>query len=157
MTKYVLVNRRAGMFTNEAKLSSRASIASAMSLVASDEIVHDRMPSDKLARRVVVLDLDEAAATNLASRISSDVVMEPLVRRQLHYHRPSEVRDATPLAPRAAAAVNAAGQYQTSITAGGAPLGDIDVMFYIADQSGHINTTTVHASANGRAAVSLAP
>jgi subtilisin len=155
MAKYVMINRRAGKFTEEAKLASRASIASAMSLVSSKDILEDRSPKDKLARRVVVLDLDEAGATRLASQISSDVALEPLVRRQLHYHRPAEVRDATPLAPRIAAAVNAAGQYQVSITAGGASLGNIDVMFYVADQSGHINTTTVHAPANGRAGISL--
>jgi subtilisin len=151
-----MVNRRAGKFTEEAKLASRASIASAMSLVSSKAVLEDRAPKDELARRVVVLDLDEAAATRLASQISSDVAFEPLVRRQLHYRRPAELRDAAPLAPRAAA-VNAAGQYQVSITAGGAALGNIDVMFYVTDQSGHINTVTVHASANGRASTSLLP
>lgn len=46
MPKYVMVNRRAGKFTEEAKLASRASIASAMSLVSSKAVLEDRAPKD---------------------------------------------------------------------------------------------------------------
>ena len=155
MAKYVLVNRRAGKFTEEAKLASRASIASAMSLVPSRAVLDDRVPKDMLARRVAVLDLDEAAATRLASQVSPDVVLEPLIIRRLHHRRPAELRDATPVARVAASA--AAGQYQVTITAGGARLGNIDVMLYVADQFGNINTSTVKASANGQASIQLAP
>src|SRR5580700_7058126 len=115
MAKYVLVNRRAGKFTEEAKLASRASIASAMSLVSSRDILDDRVPKDPLARRVAVLDLDDAAASKLAREISSDVVLEPLMRREMHHRMPAEVREAAPIVR----AVNAAGQYQVTITAGG--------------------------------------
>jgi hypothetical protein len=153
MAKYVLVNRRAGKFTEEAKLASRASIASAMSLVSSRDILDDRVPKDPLARRVAVLDLDDAAASKLAREISSDVVLEPLMRREMHHRMPAEVREAAPIVR----AVNAAGQYQVTITAGGRRLNDIEVMFYVADQFGSINTSTVKTSANGQASISLSP
>ncbi|MBR0719204.1 S8 family serine peptidase [Bradyrhizobium liaoningense] len=155
MPKYVLVNRRAGMFTDQAKLASRASIASALSLVPNNAILDDRVPKDKLARRVAVLDLDEAEATRLASEVSSDVVLEPLIIRKLHHRRPAELRNATLAVPAAAAA--GAAQYQVTIAAGGGRLGDIEVMFYVADPFGTIKTVTTRTSPNGQASIALRP
>ena len=156
MPKYVLVNRRAGRFTAQAKLASRASIASALSLVPNNAILDDRVPSDKLARRVAVLDLDEAEATRLASQVTSDVVLEPLIIRKLHHRKPAELRNAT-LVTTAAAVAAGAGRYQVTIKGGGKPLGDIDVMFYVSDPFGTITTVTARASANGQASVALRP
>lgn len=154
MAQYVLVNRRAGLFTAQAKIASRASIASAVALVPDAAIIDDHAPTDELARRVVVLDLDEPAATRLKSELTTDAILEPLVRRHLHYRIPAELRRATPLQARAGAGGSS---YQVTITAGGAPLGGIDVMFYVADPSGHMNVATQQANAAGKASVDLAP
>jgi subtilisin family serine protease len=153
MAQYVLVNRRSGLFTTEAKLASRASIASAMALVPQRAVVDDHAPSDKLARRVVVLELDDTEATNLASRLSADSVLEPLIHRKLHYRRPSELRNAVPLQART---TGITGQYQVTITGNGTPLADIDVMFYVADRSGSISIATQRTTSNGRASMGLA-
>jgi Subtilase family len=154
MAQYVLVNRRAGKFTSDTKLASRASIASAMSFVPRNAVVNDHAPKDELARRVVVLDLDDAAATKLASEVSQDVFFEPLVRRKLHHYRPAEVRDVT---PRKAMATAGAGKYKVTIKGGGAPLVGIDVMFYVADQPGSVSTSTTQTNAKGQASIDLAP
>ena len=154
MAQYVLVNRRAGLFTAEAKIASRASIASAMAMVPVSAILDDHAPEDELARRVVVLDLDDDAAQKLRGELTPDAVLEPLIRRKLHHRRPAELRDASPLQAR----IGAGGShYHVTITGGGSPLGDIDVMFYIADASGHVNYTTVRTSDAGQASVALAP
>ena len=153
MAQYVLVNRRAGKFTDDTKIASRASVASAMSLVPEHSVINDHAPKDELARRVVVLDLNDAQATELASKISDDVIFEPLVRRKLHYHRPAEVRDATPHKMLAAGAQ----KYQVTITGGGAPLAGVDVTFYVADESGSVSTSTTQTDAEGHASIELAP
>jgi len=116
-----------------------------MALVPSHAILDDHAPKDELARRVVVLDLDEKAAANLASQLTADAVLEPLVYRKLHHRRPTEVRTAIPFrAPTA----RPSAQYQVTITGGGRPLADIDVLFYVADPSGQISTNTVRTNAN---------
>lgn len=60
MPRYVLVNRRAGMFTNDAKLASRAAVATSLGLLRNIRVVEDRDPKDEFARRVVLLDADAA-------------------------------------------------------------------------------------------------
>jgi len=154
MAQYVLVNRRAGMFTPDAKIASRASVASAVALIPSAAVISDHAPEDELARRVVVLELDDPAATKLKSELTADAMLEPLIRRKLHHRRPAELRDATPMQPRAGAGGT---KYSVTISGSGAPLGDIDVMFYIADQSGHINAVTKHANSTGKASITMAP
>jgi subtilisin family serine protease len=153
VAQYVLVNRRAGMFTRQAKIASRASIATAVALLPNAAILDDHAPSDELARRVVVLELDDTAASKLKSELTPDAVLEPLIRRKLHHRRPAELRDAGPMQARAAAG---SGQYQVTVTGAGAPLGDIDVMFYVADQSGHVNVSTQRTNASGKASITLA-
>jgi len=124
-----------------------------MALVPERAIVNDHVPKDELARRVVVLELDDAAATRLASGLSADTILEPLIHRKLHSRRPSEFRYATPLDTRAASTV---ANYQVTIMAGGTPLPDIDVMFYISDLSGSISAATQRTDSNGRASIGLA-
>jgi subtilisin len=140
------------MFTPEAKMASRASIASAVAMLPNAAILDDHAPADELARRVVVLELDDPAATRLKSQLTSDAILEPLIRRKLHHRRPAELRDATPLQ---ATALSGDTSYKVTVTGGGAPLGDIDVMFYIADQSGHISVSTQRSNAAGKASVKL--
>jgi hypothetical protein len=154
MAQYVLVNRRAGKFTKEAKTASRASIASAMAFAPPGAMLQDSAPKDETARRVVILDLDDAAAQKLAAETSEDAILEPLIRRQLHHRRPRELEGAVPLQTVLA---SVAGSYNVKVTGGGAPLPDTDVMFYVANSFGQMSTSTVRADANGRAAIRLAP
>src|SRR5229473_5739972 len=60
MPRYVLVNRRAGMFTNEAKLAPRAAVATSLGLRRNIRVVEDRDRKDEFARRVVLLNADAA-------------------------------------------------------------------------------------------------
>jgi subtilisin len=154
MAQYVLVNRRAGKFTKEAKTASRASIASAMAFVSPGEVLQDSSPKDETARRVVVLDLDDAAAQKLAAETSEDAILEPLVRRKLHHRFPRELEGAVPLQTVLA---SVAGSYTVRVTGDRAPLPDTDVMFYVANSFGQMSTSTIRTDANGRASISLAP
>jgi subtilisin family serine protease len=154
MAKYILMNRRSGKFTPEAKIASRATVASALGLMADARIVEDHQPADELARRVVVLDISEGEVAALKGRIAADAILEPLVRRELHYRRPIELEGALPFT--APAAANGGGAYSVSITGGGAPLADIEILFYVRDASGQIRTATTRTDAAGTARLDLA-
>jgi subtilisin len=157
MPQYVLINRRAGKFTNEAKHASRAAVAMTLSSLAGNaKIVHDKDPKDELARRVVVLDADANYIASLRSTLSPDTILEPLVRRSMHRHRPIELMTAIPRAAISGTAGAAAGGvYRTTIHAGGNPLAGIEVMFYIRNQLGQIQTTTANTDNQGHASVPL--
>lgn len=155
MAQYVLVNRRAGKFTDDAKIASRASIASALAMTSAAAIVDDHAPADETARRVVILELNENDATTLKGRIGTDAMLEPLVRRSLHLKRPIELQAALPFQAAAAGAAPVA--YQVTITGGGAPLGDIEVLFYVRDALGSLRTPSMRTDAKGVARLALSP
>jgi hypothetical protein len=158
MPRYVLINRRAGKFTDTAKHASRAAVAMTLSrLGGSARVVHDKDPKDELARRVVVLDADASSIAALQSTLSPDAIIEPLIRRSAH-RRPIELRSAIPRAAVAGTVGGAAGAaYTTTIKAGGNPLSGIEVMFYVQDQSGQIQTLKTNTDQQGRCGLTLRP
>jgi hypothetical protein len=153
MARYVLVNRRAGLFTEEAKVASRASLASTLTLLKKPKIEADHEPKDPLARRVVVLDADPNEVAALRPKLPPSAVLEPLVRRQLHRRRPQLMRNATPLHVKVMASAKA--QYTVTITGSNKPLAGIEVLLYLSNAHGQTQNTTVNTDANGKAAIKL--
>src|SRR5260370_36273215 len=92
MPQYVLVNRRSGMFTKSAKISSRATVPATLGLLTSAKIVADNQPADPLARQVVLLDADPGQVAALQSTLPADSILEPAVRRDLRRLRPLQRR-----------------------------------------------------------------
>jgi len=103
MAEYVLVNRRSGMFTNNAKIASRATVQATLGLLTSAQIVADYKPKDPLARQVVLLEANSEQVAALRAKLSADSILEPAVRRNLHRRIPIEPRPAMPLAVTAKA------------------------------------------------------
>lgn len=134
MPRYVLANRRAGMYTSEEKHASRAAVATTLArLEGSSRVVGDKNPVDDLARRVVILDADAAQIAAMQASLPADAILEPLIRRSLHRRVPMAMRNAMPM-PAAAAA--GASSYRVTITAGGQPLAGIQVLIYLRGPSG---------------------
>jgi Subtilase family len=147
MPRYVLVNRRAGKFTAEAKEASRAHVATAITrLEQNAKIVSDKNPKDELARRVVVFDADANEVARMRTSLSNDVIIEPLIRRFLHRRTPLAFSKAVPVkaAARSVSATQTAGSpYSVKVTAGGQALAGIQVMFYFSGTgSGYTTVTT---------------
>jgi subtilisin family serine protease len=158
MPQYVLVNRRAGKFTPEAKHASRAAVATTlMRLEGSVRVVHDKDPADDLARRVVLLDADAAQVAKIRSTMPADAILEPAVRRSLHHHTPVEVKTSLPLsaALTARTARATASSYRVTIKGGGKPLSGIDVMFYLQDRAGQTHTTDTTTNSLGQARINV--
>ena len=150
MAKFILVNRRAGLFTDTAKHASRAAVASALGMFGTQaKVVADHNPTDMLARRVVVFEADAANVAAMQSRLAPDAIIEPLVYRQLHHQRrPASLRRAAALDSQVLK--TAKSSFILMITAGGRPLGGIDVIAYVRDSAGSPNPTMLRADANGR-------
>jgi len=147
MPQYVLVNRRSGMFTNQEKIASRASVPATLGLLTSARIVADHKPEDPLARQVVLLDADAAQVAALRATLPVDSILEPAVRRNLHRHVPIELR---PAMPHAVTAMSGASTYSVTITAGGKPLAKIEVMLYLRDPGGQVQVKTVNSDSKGK-------
>ena len=151
MPRYVLVNRRAGKFSAEAKHASRAQVATALARIeGSAKIIADKDPADDLARRVVVFDADPAAVAKLQASLSPDAILEPLIRRSLHRRvLPMGFANVTPLPETA----GGSSQYQVKITAGGQALAGIQVIFYFRGPGGAPSDRTVNTDNQGVATV----
>lgn len=148
MPQYVLVNRRSGKFTNDSKIASRATVATTLGMLTSARIVSDNRPEDPLARHVVLLDADSEQVASLRASMPADSILEPAVRRNLHPRRvPIELRSAI---PHTATAKAKGTRYSLTVTGGGAPLPNIDVMLYLSDPGGQTQTTTVKTDAKGK-------
>jgi subtilisin family serine protease len=155
MPQYVLVNRRSGKFTAEAKVASRATVTATLGVLTSARIVADHKPQDPLARQVVLLDADAGQVAALRATLPADSILEPVVRRNLHMRVPIELRPAVEHTTVAAAAK--ATPYKVTVTAGGKPLGNIDVMIYLRDPGGQVQTKTVKSDAKGRVSMPIQP
>src|SRR5881394_3670099 len=102
MPEYVLVNRRAGMFTDDLKIASRATVHATLGMLTGANIVADHQPVDPLARQVVLLNADAAQVASIRANMSPDSILEPAVRRNLHLQIPIELK---PTVPHTASAV----------------------------------------------------
>ncbi|HEX3092999.1 MAG TPA: S8 family serine peptidase [Candidatus Angelobacter sp.] len=150
MPEYVLINRRSGLFTSEAKIASRATVGTALGLMSSAQIVADHSPEDPTARHVVLFNADSGQVAAMRATLPADAILEPVVRRALHRRIPIELQPAMPHVMGTTAAAAAATSYKVTITAGGAPLAKIDVMLYMRDPGGGIQNTTVKTDASGK-------
>lgn len=154
MPRYVLVNRRAGKYTAEAKRASRAQVATVIArLDRSAKIVADRNPKDELARRVVILDSDASAIEKVQGSLHPDAVLEPLIRRPLHRRLPAGFVHAMPTT--ASASVKPSTPYRVMITAGGHVLEGIQVTFYYRGASGHSHQLNVVTNKDGVAGMEV--
>lgn len=147
MPQYVLVNRRSGMFTNDEKIASRATVSATLGLLTSARIVADHRPADPLARHVVLLDADPEQVAALRATMPVDSILEPAVRRNLHHRVPIELGTTM---PHAATTKGGATNYKLTVIAGGKPLGKIDVMLYLRDPGGQVQIKTVKTNAKGK-------
>jgi subtilisin len=154
MARFVLVNRRAGLFTDTTKEASRAAVANAVAAFGSRaKVLADKDPADPLARRVVVFEADPAQAAQIRANAGPHAIVEPLVYRHLHRIHPAFLRGAAPLDLHALR--RNGHSFNITVTGGREPLGGAQVMLYLADAFRNITTTMVEADADGRVRVSV--
>jgi subtilisin family serine protease len=86
MTRFIMANRRAGLFSDSEKIASRAAVATALNspMMAGADLIQDNDPVDMTARQVVVFEADPKEVAVRALTLPSDVIVEPEI---LHYPR----------------------------------------------------------------------
>lgn len=77
MARYVIANRRAGKFSPDEKIRSRSNMSDALNSISPYSIVNDINPSDPLARRISVVNLDQTQLEHLLQNLHEDVIFEP--------------------------------------------------------------------------------
>jgi subtilisin family serine protease len=154
MARFVLVNRRSGLYTDAAKHASRSSVASTLSALGSRaKVLSDHDPPDQLARRVVVFEAEPAQVAQLGANLGPHTIIEPLVYRHLHRFRPPFLRAATPLDVQALRSEG--NRFAISVTGRREPLAGAEVLLYFADRFRNVTTTTVTADAEGRVSLTV--
>ncbi len=87
MARFVMANRRAGKFHKPEKLDSRKVLDAAVhSVTHMATLIHDFIPEDPLARRVLVFDADPGEMAAITREMSDDVILEPEI---LHWTEPT--------------------------------------------------------------------
>jgi subtilisin len=148
MTDFVLVNRRAGLFSDAEKQSSRKSIAGALDVLGSRvRIVADHCPRDPLARRVVTLEARDADIAALRPELGPYAIIEPLVRRHLHRLLPAAHLWTPPSGARPPCA--GGNRFTATLNGGGGTFGQAQVLVYLADERGNGAVATTSADASG--------
>jgi subtilisin family serine protease len=92
MARYVMANRRAGKFTTDEKLASRASMATVLggSFMAGASIIQENQPKRETARQGALFEAEPAEMTVKMSSLPDDVIVEPEI---LHYTEVSRPMD----------------------------------------------------------------
>lgn len=129
MARYVIANRRAGKFSDAAKVASRAEVATALATMPFASIIHDKNPDDPLARRVTVVEADPGAMAMRNAGLLPDVIVEPEIFHYLEWLPP---RDVMPFRRQGSvpAAVGAS-PFAISVTGNGKPLPFATVKLYV--------------------------
>jgi hypothetical protein len=135
--------------------NSRASAQTTLSMLTTARVVSDERPEDPTARHVVLLDADADQVASLRAKLPPDSILEPAIRRKLHTRIPIEAHGAFPRAATAArmrtsVAKAKAKPYTIAVTGGGKPLAGFNVMFYLRDPGGQIQTDTMKTDARGK-------
>jgi len=84
MARYIMANRRAGLFSTDAKLRSRAAldVSYAMEFAATSNLVNEFSGRSETSRRTLVLDIDPAEVAAKKKQLPPQVMIEPEI---LHY------------------------------------------------------------------------
>jgi hypothetical protein len=78
MARFVVANRRAGKFTEQAKVAARAAADNAVEALARHgTVLEDRNPPDATARRMAIIEADPAEARRLRQELPREVILEP--------------------------------------------------------------------------------
>lgn len=97
MARYVMSNRRAGKFTTEEKLASRASVSKVLGgpLMAGASILRESVPKQETARHLILFEAEPAEVAAKVSNLPKDVIVEPEILHYTDIYRPMDFLDIT--------------------------------------------------------------
>ena len=95
MARFVMSNLRAGRFTKDAKLKSRAALHDALSsnFMSGATIIRDSQAKRETARQMVIFEAEEAEVEEKRKNLDTNVVVEREVQHYFDSNRPMELLD----------------------------------------------------------------
>jgi subtilisin family serine protease len=132
-TKFVMANRRAGMFADSRKKQSRDSLSAfwERNIRPNVRLIGDIDPPDETRRRIIVF---EGSASEIAAKrkeLGGDVILEPEIRHRIRPTPPTAQPIEAPLRP----------EIDVIVTGDGRPLQGVSVTLVLADPSGAVTQT----------------
>lgn len=154
MTRFVIANRRRGLFRPEDKIRSRMSVAMALDGLASAQVLEDLQPEDPTARRVTIVEADPLEIENKLAELPADVIVEPEILHLPTIVPPPDLERSIP--PLALPADALADMIEMVVTGGGVALADANVILHTRSLGG-VTKTERRTNARGRVTFTLAP
>jgi subtilisin len=153
MPKYIMANKRAGLFTSAAKTASRTAVDTTFATIRNNvDVIHDHQPGDLQLRRVVVFNAEAAEIQALRQNLPQDVLLEPEI---VHWPTASFLvppLDLIGIRRQAVAAPFRVGmglQLTVNILGGGQPLASAEVILVLQGFGGFRQTLAGRTGADG--------
>jgi subtilisin len=152
MARYVMANRRAGMFTKSEQITSREAVGVALArqFAAGTNIIQDAAPDDPTARRVVIFDADPAEIEAKQALVSPDVLIEPEI---LHYPAapfPRDFVELTTSARTGGLAVGGGEKLTVTVRSAAGPLDGAEVVLFLRGFGGLQSQDSKTTPASGK-------
>ncbi len=157
--RYIMANRRAGMFKETEKTASRRALNSSFkSLFASSvEVIEDHAPKDQKARRVVVFEADPAEAQAKSKDLPPDVLLEPAIAHYVHLYAPADLLGARVAAQPSPPPAGRGLKLALTITGQNKPLEEALVILYLRGSFQMITEIKAVTGKNGKVTFDYSP
>jgi subtilisin len=151
MPKYVMANRRAGMFTSQEKASAQKAVGDSFArlFTATTQVLQDSAPQQPTARRVIVFEADADEAAAKQKELPPEVILEPAIPHYLDLRRPADFlrRPGT----RVTTGLAGSGQaLSVTVRGNGAALEGAEVILFLRGPFGNQTNLTGHTNTSGQ-------
>ncbi len=138
MARYVIASRRAGKFRETEKEAARSAVVSALGSLTSATLIQDNKPTDPLARRVVVIEVDSSEIASKKAEMPGEVIIEPEI---LHWPAILPPRDFMPMRPGGTMPAGTGTTFDVTVTGDNQPLANAQVNLFIRGWGGSRSLT----------------
>lgn len=147
MARFIMANRRAGLFTDSEKLSSRNALEVAYEgqFAASSDLVSDRSGTAETSRRTIVIDMEPQEVASKLSTLSPEVLIEPEILHYAETALPLDLARMRQQVRRRNIKTGTGTAFSLNIRGAGKPVVGAEVMLYLRgshDMSNNINGVT---------------
>jgi subtilisin len=133
MARYIMANRRAGRFTESAKLASRATLANVLesSFMMGASILGENEAAEETGRHGVLFEAEPAEMAAKAATLPEDVIVEPEIMHYPGMYRPMDFLDLTREALDAPAVFGETTTMDVVVRSDGQPLFSAEVYLFL--------------------------
>lgn len=151
MARFIMANRRAGLFTDKAKLNSRNAldVSYQRQFAASSDLVNDWSGKKETSRRTIVLDIEPQEVSTKLNQLPPEVLIEPEI---LHYPETALPLDLARMRQQSrlrSIKTGSGNVFTFTVKGAGKPLVGAEVVLYLRGSYGMSNTLKGVTDENG--------